>query len=310
MTEDLVTVYVDHHQFNLVDGAFDGPWGEWENENWAMDKFGTNPGLVTVFTERAAGLVPVFVETFKKRPDIQINRWCHIVECPLELKSGLLIVAGEDNWLVNEFNVGRKAFDLEPGSYRVLVLYGAIDSSRYDYQDGADYYSVKIWPCDSTISKVLKRGRGADPLPILTPQADHALSELKELLLDPHLNNKCFAAVQLCRTGKKEAVDLLEQALSAKGTPVVVKRIITSALALARPPQIELLAKRLVDEDVGIRIRALEAFGVLLDFDESSKGELDIDWKSLKPRIHSLSEDKFVRDEVEYLLELIDEFCK
>ena len=309
MAEDLVTVYVHHHQFDLIDSAYDGPWGEWTNKNWSTDKFGTNPSLVTVFTERAAGLVPVFVEIAKKRPEIDLNRWCHVVECPLELKSGCFTVEGEDNWLVDELNVGRKEFDLAAGLYGVLVLYGAIDSARYDYKDGADYYSIKIWPSDSMVSQVIKRGKGVD-YPVLTPQVDLPLSKLKKMFFDPQSSNRCFAAVQLSRTGSKEAVDVLAQAIFEKEMPVVVKRIITSALALARPPQTDILAERLADDDVEIRIRALGALGVLFDFDERSDGELDIDWKSLKSRIQPLAGDEFTRDEAEYLVELIDKFCE
>jgi hypothetical protein len=101
----------------------------------------------------------VALEIHEQEPDDDFGRWDHIVEAALSVTSGRIIVAGCTDYFPNAQRI-----NVSPGTYRVRVSYGALDSLSQDGLGGHDHYRVQLWRAPSIAVRILKQrstlGRG------------------------------------------------------------------------------------------------------------------------------------------------------
>ena len=89
-------------------------------------------------------------ELHTSEPAVQFDRWEHVSEGPLEMKTSDLVI-------LNCMGQSANHFDVEPGLYRVRCchanLAGGVDSG-----EGTDWYCIQIWPAPlRPLVEVLKR---------------------------------------------------------------------------------------------------------------------------------------------------------
>ncbi len=143
-------VAVDHHQFYVEDAQLQVDTSALWNERAFGDRLDTLPGLVAVGTARYGGSIRVTIELAATRPaDLSFDEWDHVVECSLAVQSGDMVLS-------SPAGPGRQRFKVPPGMYRVLVLYGGLDTVVSDYK-GDDHYYIILWPDTAVSPQVLKR---------------------------------------------------------------------------------------------------------------------------------------------------------
>ena len=153
------SVVASYHQFYLRDR--EAPHDEGSASFWTRDAFAARlalgRGLIGVGTE-SAGEVQVAVQIRTTEPSADdLDSWDHVVEGPLRVSSGRMIVHGVDDVGMEDTdpNVSARQFSLPPGSYRVRV-HGAGFSTVVD-EEGDDSYHLLIWPAPAAERRVLKQ---------------------------------------------------------------------------------------------------------------------------------------------------------
>lgn len=133
-----IEVFADFHQFYVQDGEVspDAPV-DWTDADVAH-RAKVEENVVVVCPLRNM-TVSVDLELHDSPPQLPGDFADHAVECSLALPSGRLQIrecAGDPvlNWQV------------EPGHYQVAVLYSQLNSLSVDGLDGADRYTVMLWP--------------------------------------------------------------------------------------------------------------------------------------------------------------------
>jgi hypothetical protein len=144
-------LFADFFQFYLQDEAATGDLSNgWDAE--AVERLlAVAPGTVGVGTVRNMD-VPVLVELLDSEPQGDLELWDHVTECSLAVPSGRIVIAGCTDYLPDAARIS-----VAPGSYRVRVSYGSLDSLSEDGLDGDDHYRVQLWPAAAADLKVLKR---------------------------------------------------------------------------------------------------------------------------------------------------------
>ena len=147
---DFITQY---NQFYLSDKFAQG--------NTASDSFWTD----VAFKERLAvedGILGIGTECYghvkgelgifdSANAEIDYNKFDHIVEAGIKVKSGILQITGCPNSLV-ELEV-----EIRPGLYRVRIYSSELTGSYNDEIDEVSgYYKIEIWPGFDMERKVLK----------------------------------------------------------------------------------------------------------------------------------------------------------
>jgi len=146
---------VSYHQLFLEDLSVEHDYTEID---WDRSEVGTLPGLIAIRTTRTQSRVPVTVEILANAPaDENLKEWDHVVECGIEVKSGVLS-------LTELFDAGNSAsVELPPGMYHARVYCGALDSLVSDGTDmkGKDRYKIALWPGEYTkpLHTILKQWR-------------------------------------------------------------------------------------------------------------------------------------------------------
>jgi hypothetical protein len=153
------TVYASHHQFYLRDRAA-GP-AEGSPDFWTREAFvarlAVGPGVIGIGTE-SYGNVRVALEVKLVEPPLEdLDAWDHVVEGPLDVTSGRMIIHGIDDVGLEDSDpvVRARQFTLPPGSYRVRV-YGAGFATVVN-EEGNDSYRLVIWPAPAATRRVLKQ---------------------------------------------------------------------------------------------------------------------------------------------------------
>jgi hypothetical protein len=135
------SVPANYRQFYLIDSLATGSTAApdfWTTEAF-HDRVATNHGIIGVRTESEFD-VPLVIELYEAKPDVDDKGWDHITEASLQAGGGNLLIYG-----CPDEKVGYVA--LERGTYRVRVYYGNLDSVvGEDYGDtGKDHYKLSLW---------------------------------------------------------------------------------------------------------------------------------------------------------------------
>jgi len=143
-------LFADYFQFYLQDESVEGD----VSESWSAEAearlLAVAPGTVGVGTVRNMD-VPVTVELLDAQPDSDFKDWDHVTECAIEVLSGRIVIAGRTDYFPDASRI-----DVEPGSYRVRISYGHLDTLSDDGLDGDDRYRVQLWQASAIAPQVIK----------------------------------------------------------------------------------------------------------------------------------------------------------
>jgi hypothetical protein len=149
-----VAVRIDHGQFIACDP--DAPIDiDSYDESASRDglaMWGRNGGI-TVFSASHWTTTEVTVSLVRERPIITEDEWDHVVEGGLIIRSGRLHLYGPDDTGTNEASIS-----MPPGSYSLIVCGRGFDSTHEYDDEGADSYTLLLWPGPPLDRRVLKDG--------------------------------------------------------------------------------------------------------------------------------------------------------
>lgn len=146
------TLFADYFQFYLWDKeiAPEVPT-EWSDEDVSRH-LKVDRNIVVVSPVRNM-TVPVSIAVHPSEPTYDIARWDHVAECSLELPSGELEV--------HECTGGSVCvFSLQPGTYRVRVLFEGLGTLDDTGLEGNDAYRIELWSAPARDLEVIKQWGG------------------------------------------------------------------------------------------------------------------------------------------------------
>lgn len=141
----------DYFQFYLQDESAEGNLGERWTEEAVARLLAVAPGAVGVGTVRNMN-VPVTVEVLDAEPDSDLESWDHVTECSLEAPTGRIVIAGCTDYFPDAARI-----EVKPGTHRLRISYGSLQSLSEDGLDGDDRYRVQLWQAPEIEPRVLKR---------------------------------------------------------------------------------------------------------------------------------------------------------
>ena len=144
-------LFADYFQFYLQDESAEGNLGDSWTDEAVTRLLALAPGTVGVGTVRNMN-VPVTVEVLDAEPDSDLDSWDHVTECSLEVATGRIVIAGCTDYFPDAARIEAK-----PGTYRVRVSYGSLDTLSEDGLDGNDRYRVQLWQATAIEPCVLKQ---------------------------------------------------------------------------------------------------------------------------------------------------------
>ena len=92
------------------------------------------------------------MDILEHAPEDDFPEWDHVVEAGLDVASGRIVIAG-----CTDYFPDAKRVEVRPGSYRVRVSYGALDTLSEDGLSGDDRYRLQRWPAASATVRILKQ---------------------------------------------------------------------------------------------------------------------------------------------------------
>lgn len=98
------------------------------------------PHAAVVHTARNT-TVPVIVEWYDVRPQLEIERYQHVVEGGFTCPSGVLVLAG-----MTDYEPTAQKFSVNAGLLGIRVSMSGLDTISEDGLDGLDRYLVQLWP--------------------------------------------------------------------------------------------------------------------------------------------------------------------
>ncbi len=144
------TVYAGYRQFYLQDDLATGSTAG--NDFWTAEActnmLAINPGIIGVGTGSYAP-VPVEIILTHTAPDDPFIEWDQVVEASLQIHGTELQVCPCPDPVVEGH------IPITPGTYRVRIYYGNLESSR-ETEEGDDYYRIIVWPAPWDSVRVLK----------------------------------------------------------------------------------------------------------------------------------------------------------
>ncbi|MEL7196925.1 MAG: hypothetical protein AAGL10_01295 [Pseudomonadota bacterium] len=140
MTKYETSLFADYHQFYIQDDTDVGIDGDtWDKES-SERMLAVSRGVVAIGTARNMD-VPVEIHLLDAPPEREFEDWDRVCECPLEVTSGRLVIAGCTDYFPDAMRI-----ELAAGMYRVRVSYGGLDTISADGLDGDDRYRIELWP--------------------------------------------------------------------------------------------------------------------------------------------------------------------
>ena len=146
-----LVLFADYFQFYIQDEAAKGDLSQAWNEETTDRLLALAPGTVGIGTVRNMD-VPVTVDILEHAPEDDFSEWDHVVEAGLDVASGRIVIAG-----CTDYFPDAKRVEVPPGTYRVRVSYGALDTLSEDGLSGDDRYRLQLWPAASTAVRILKQ---------------------------------------------------------------------------------------------------------------------------------------------------------
>jgi hypothetical protein len=144
------TLAADYRQFYLFDDEACPAYPEDITDSDLETRLKSVPNLVAVYTQSDVGAL-VDLECYENAPQIDASHWAHIVEAPLSLTSGRIVLASPSSYLPDCPRV-----TVSPGPYRVRV------SSDSRVKGERERYQVSVWPCEvSPVAVIKSRGHHA-----------------------------------------------------------------------------------------------------------------------------------------------------
>ena len=143
-------VFADYYQFSLEDEQSGADLSRSWTEKAVRDLIAVTSGAIGIGTVRNMSVL-VSVEIHDSQPEEDESRWQHITECSITVRSGRLILLGND-YLPNAPRI-----KVKPDTYRARVYYGGLNTISDDGLDGEDFYKVVLWSGQSSEPKVIKR---------------------------------------------------------------------------------------------------------------------------------------------------------
>jgi hypothetical protein len=131
-------IYADYNQFYLEDETSPHETGRIWTDETVERMIAVGEELVAVGTARYE-TVPVSVEFHDREPALELEKYSRVNECSLKVPSDKLVLEG-----CTEYPPEAARIDVEPGIYRVRVLYGNLESVVDDWQ-GDDFYVLQLW---------------------------------------------------------------------------------------------------------------------------------------------------------------------
>ena len=131
-------IYADYHQFYLEDENSPHEIGDIWTDKTVEQMIAVSEKLVAIGTARYE-TVPVSIEIHDSEPTLELEKYSRINECSLEAVSNKLILEG-----CTEYTPDAARIKVEPGIYRVRVLYGNLESVVDDWE-GDDFYILQLW---------------------------------------------------------------------------------------------------------------------------------------------------------------------
>lgn len=131
-------ICADYHQFYLEDEKSPHNTGGVWNEKTIGQMLAVEEGLVAVSTARNE-TVPVTIEIYDSEPSLELGNYSRANECSLEVTTDKIIISGCTDYLPDAERI-----KIEPGFYRVRVLYGNLESVTEEWE-GEDFYILQLW---------------------------------------------------------------------------------------------------------------------------------------------------------------------
>ena len=150
-----IKLYASHHQFHFQDSE---PLGSTDDEDFwteqsTKNRLAVTDGILGIGTG-SYGFVTVRVEQHDEAPLLELEKWDHVTECSLQIRSRFIFVMGclSDSGLF---------FEVTPGSYRVRACHANLDQSElevpHEWQgDFNDWYLIQFWSSEFMETKILK----------------------------------------------------------------------------------------------------------------------------------------------------------
>jgi len=144
-------LFADYHQFYLQDETAKGDLSDSWTQQATDDLLAVAPCTIGVGTVRNMK-VPVEVIVQDSPPNNDFEKWDHVVDCSLDVPSGIIVVAGCTDYFPDAARI-----KVKPGGYNARIYYGGLDTLSEDGLEGDDHYHVYLWPGQPRSVMVLKR---------------------------------------------------------------------------------------------------------------------------------------------------------
>jgi hypothetical protein len=145
-------LFADYFQFYLQDESVEGNLSDCWTKEAVNRLLAVTEGTIGVGTVRNM-MVPVVVEIADGEPDeAETPNWDQVNECDLMVKSGRIVVAGCTDHFPDAARI-----EVPPGSYRVRLYYGDLNSLSENELEGNDHYRIVLWRAAPAPLKVLKQ---------------------------------------------------------------------------------------------------------------------------------------------------------
>lgn len=144
-------IFADYHQLYLADDDVEEPMPGDVTDEDVRRRLAAAPHSVVIHTARNVD-VPVTVHVHEREPSVDLEAWDHVAECSLAVPSGRIVIAGCTDYLPDAARIL-----VEPGSYRVRVCYGGLETLSEDGLDGDDHYVVDLWRGEPADVRVVKQ---------------------------------------------------------------------------------------------------------------------------------------------------------
>lgn len=142
-----------YNQFFICDKSSPGNTdsGSFWTDGTHNERLAIEEGIIGIGTQCYGHVNGELIVLKAENKQTDYNKYDHIVEGGLEIKSGVLQVLDCPN---SEVELELK---VNLGKYRVRVYSSNLASANIDEDEGNDYYKIEIWPDSNIERKVLKQ---------------------------------------------------------------------------------------------------------------------------------------------------------